>query len=799
MTRVYRASEILLNNQPFPIQGMVRPRLASTYPNKIVIGDFTKDDEQIGSTWIISDQRGGIGIEEMDEEIHADRSCFSSCNARFAGHIILPPLATEITPPWGSPSAVINADMELTTGWTQGARSSEQKHGGTYSWKLTIADAFQNLTGWVAGATYTLAGWCYATGGACARIGLDDGVSITWSSYVSGDNVWEQKTVTKTLSLTATRLRIYMDYNTYASYYDDFSNITRTGSYGYVTSIANFNSKLYFGSSGGSVAKLNAAGDGLTEIVVLANEVKDLTSSLGVLFVLLGAGDGDSRLAEDLTDTATTANVDDGTQFAVNDYIRINNEVMKVTDIATNALTVTRAQWGTTATTHSTNARVLEARKSYYMDVDETFTLCNAVNAKLGVDWDDKFFFLDKLNQIAYITSLAGNSTGSGRLKNLADDATKRLLVYRDANGNPIIYAGTVTGLWAHDYTNSKWLQTELTLPDHPTCGKGFDVWRDSAYISAGLSVFRYIAANTAVVQAIGLDLDDGLPAKYRGEITHFTRGYTEFYALIDASLVSGTGYSIALTYNGTGWQSIWVDPTADQAMHCGIVSSVYDYRYYWGVGSKVYYIPLQRNIQNPLKISGYTYAASSIHVTGIFDAATAWDKRAIRVKCLCDGMVAGNEEIIVKYRINANCFTDIDANWTTLGTLSADGETSISLGTGAGLLFKQIQFRFDFARGATNTNTPDLQRMTLVYQKTMPAAWGWDVVLDLTKSYRGRTPEQMWQDLKALVGGVLIPFVFTHEDGSAETNYVEIRDLTGLATTGARKLGTYSLQLIAP
>ena len=54
----------------------------------------------------------------------------------------------------------------------------------------------------------------------------------------------------------------------------------------------------------------------------------------------------------------TTLTVSDGAGIAANDFILIDNEILKVTNVATNDLTVTRAQSGTDAATHANGATV---------------------------------------------------------------------------------------------------------------------------------------------------------------------------------------------------------------------------------------------------------------------------------------------------------------------------------------------------------------------------------------------------------------------------------------------------------
>jgi hypothetical protein len=62
--------------------------------------------------------------------------------------------------------------------------------------------------------------------------------------------------------------------------------------------------------------------------------------------------------------TDTTLTVDDGTQFAANQLIKIDDEVLRITAIATHNLTVVRGQAGTTAAAHDDG--ILELQRVDY-------------------------------------------------------------------------------------------------------------------------------------------------------------------------------------------------------------------------------------------------------------------------------------------------------------------------------------------------------------------------------------------------------------------------------------------------
>ena len=58
------------------------------------------------------------------------------------------------------------------------------------------------------------------------------------------------------------------------------------------------------------------------------------------------------------SDSDTTLTVTSGTGIANNDFILIDEEILKVTNVSTNDLTVTRAQEGTAASAHADGATV---------------------------------------------------------------------------------------------------------------------------------------------------------------------------------------------------------------------------------------------------------------------------------------------------------------------------------------------------------------------------------------------------------------------------------------------------------
>ncbi len=816
---ITQKNEIYLGGTTFPIEGRVRKSLVSTFPSKVVIGSYTFDDEQIASNWIISDQRGGILVEEMDESIHQDRCWWSTCNLGFKGHIVLPPLATEATMPTTTAVDVTDGGLEIwtnattLTNWTKALaggsldREATEIDAGTYSAKITStasdAEIYQDLS-WsneYRGRMITVTVRCKGTVGSEAVLEIDDGVTQTTAA--NAGTSWETLKIEFQVGSAATQFRIVLRSlaGTKIQYFDA---VTVTAPV--ATTIKKFithDGKLYM-VGGNVISELNSAGTAYNFVKNFPTTITDVVSSVGNdLYVFLGDDDeywymatttSSATLNEALDASETGVDVTDGTQFTVGDIITMNSEDMYVGVIAGNTLTVLRGYVGTTAATHTIRATITTRR----------FTETNVADATLGVHWDNKLFKTDSAGLISHAAtpnSATPSWTANGALVNagLADNSVNSLFVYRDADGNLIIYAGTQVGLFAHDTDNTQWLPTELSLPNHPNAAKGVAWWRDALYVSSGLDVTKYIAARTATIAETGLSSDDELPSEYDGEIVDLVKGYNNMYALVDSSIPSGTNTSSVMAYDGIGWQTRWLAGTNDDTMHHGLISSVVSHRLWFDHNDKVYSIPEERSLRNPSKVSSYTYGASGVHITPWFDANSPYPILALRVTLDCDGMSA-NETVVVRYRIN-HATTAVAATWTLLGTITADGETEYTFGAAAiGIVARAIQFRFELARGGTTTLSPDILKVSFAYIDLLPAKWGFSAIVDCTEDYGGLKSSELISNMNTLVEKqTLSEFTYLDESGGTETYYCKVSNALVTEETGRILEGQYQISLVEP
>jgi DNA-binding beta-propeller fold protein YncE len=88
----------------FPVLGAIEAQSASTFGQKVTIGDATKDSEDFFSTLIMSDLSGGINVEDMNEGSDIARCWTAFADIRRPGKIALNTRVESLTPPVGAPS-----------------------------------------------------------------------------------------------------------------------------------------------------------------------------------------------------------------------------------------------------------------------------------------------------------------------------------------------------------------------------------------------------------------------------------------------------------------------------------------------------------------------------------------------------------------------------------------------------------------------------------------------------------------------------------------------------------------------
>ena len=137
---------------------------------------------------------------------------------------------------------------------------------------------------------------------------------------------------------------------------------------------------------GDRIAIATNLGDGGT---IETSESKLKAVQLGSQVSYQSSGDPIPKnlLNEALDTTETAVDVDEGGQFSVNEMIQIDDEIMLITAISTNTLTVTRGYRDTTAATHAEDSEIKTINVvsdgiviSYYAEPDKLTSIIDTID-----------------------------------------------------------------------------------------------------------------------------------------------------------------------------------------------------------------------------------------------------------------------------------------------------------------------------------------------------------------------------------------------------------------------------------
>lgn len=957
--------EIYLGDTRFPIKGRVRPSLISVMPGKVTIGDYSLADELVASNWVMSDQRGGILVENMDEATHQDRAYWSTCYLGSKGHIILPPLATDcgtgqaqaqvayvaagagsgtittVTPAY--PAGMSGGDLMILqvtvrnladtpttpTGWTLlfgpdattvgrqwlyykfsngeetgtltvTTNSTDCNTGRIYAFRNVPLSSFTEGGGFATGiddsieipsvtttstkrlaVAFSFINDDDTVGDAAGEAGGDWAEAVAEFTSTAGDDGCVQlQTATMaaagTISggvITASAADpwgcrafalipftpgtqdvylifeysdvVYAFYDHYLQSFDNTNDDFLDNSHIFravPTDVMVFNDAqlVAFGENDNIYQK------GLPSLErsrfidnfqfdewsggyptgwgfeILGGTVTQNTDTDYIhkgLFSVKFNGDASGNGIH-MRQKLPFSNVLRGKTVTVTAYGKeadaAANATLGVKDGVGSDTTEFNTAFVQTTVNHVMNAAAtaLEIEVCFPNVGAASWVCVDYIEISIAgfTDWLDmgtagKYF--TSLGWTMYMVNEDGEFyTSKAGIEwvykaEIPDQfsVVNSLSTYRDASGNLIPYVGTDVGDFTYDSYNEKLVRTEVKLPSHPMGGKHPAHWREARYVPCGLDIRKYIAQSSASLSEVGLNRDDGLPAEYQGEIAGLYEGPNELLVLVDSTYGSGTVYSSIMAYDNLGWQCKWLSETAGKAIKCALLTFAYDeYRLFFGTNNRVYHIPVERNLRNPLKIPSFPFASSSVHITPNFDGGWLGDKLGLSIPINVKGMSA-TEKITVKYRINQKD-TDIDTGWTPLGIIEEDGEHELKLpkGSNRGLVFKSIQFRYEFERGATDTNTPDILWAKLKYLKLLETKWGWTVTIDCSQKYKESSKSELIQKVKEIVATkTLQEFTFKDDAGGKFTNWVRVSNAGGEEDTGHEWNGEYNLALVAP
>ena len=126
--------------------------------------------------------------------------------------------------------------------------------------------------------------------------------------------------------------------------------------------------------------------------------------------------------------------------------------------------------------------------------------------------------------------------------------------------------------------------------------------------------------------------------------------------------------------------------------------------------------------------------------------------------------------------------------------------ETEIKLPSSTspiGIEFRSIRFKVALARGGTNTNTPDMIKLALLFKKTLPVQYGFDVMINLSETYKGKSVIDLQAAIEtAIATNTLMEFTYRDDSGGTRNYYVTILSAQALEETGLNENARFRLTL---
>ena len=476
---------------------------------------------------------------------------------------------------------------------------------------------------------------------------------------------------------------------------------------------------------------------------------------------------------------------------------------------------------------------VIATSSSLWHSTDGSSWTQNATNIKHVVFWKDLLWGIDNTGQLYYTDDLTTAWSTDAKLQ-MPAGYIQGMLVSRGRDQEEHIFAVTKIGLSVHDDVNQRFLTpAELVFPYHDDAGQGATVWRGDIYYPAGNAVYKIQISDTTIIVPVGPDLDHGLPQDRRGVIKQLMGTHNDLIALLDASAAAGistparvsrgvgkhhgftagvsTGFSEVLGRDDRGWEVKWVTGTSGRGISTGVVANAYStYRMWWSENQEVYYQQLPVDVVNPLQVPTSTYEATG-------ELELPWNDMGIRnqTKVALDVLVESvspstSEYLTVEY---AKDYDDTSVGAYTLltntdfatGEINTTGETKFRIllgGDPIGDVFRAIKFRVKMFRGATTTSTPQLIKLTLVWDNKINVLYGVSAVVQIREfSPDGRNIKQQVADLKAtLAKGPLSEVTFRNDTTEAQNYYMRMRDLQSLEESGGEEeVGDWNVTMIEP
>lgn len=453
----------------------------------------------------------------------------------------------------------------------------------------------------------------------------------------------------------------------------------------------------------------------------------------------------------------------------------------------------------------------------------ETLSSVTGASTYLMV-WDEKLW---KIYRNSGIWTTAWTSAGGSSSESFTDGGTlpsgvipTQLTTFRNVAGDEVLALLSNVGLWLYDSSTAKWRQTEVRIPPMPFGQRCVgEIFRDGRlYFTTGnLGVVAVQPGNPFIITPVGLDRDDGVPTDESGRFIDIAADFNWIFALVDGSVATDeqdmfsgmgnpfetqawpveSGLLTLRAYSGA-WSTLWrSSSTASPGFFVEISGAYTKRRVYWSADQNVYCQDLASGVFNPRFNPTAKFAPGPVeHVTSWYDYGSDVQQKIQGHFWMRTTGMSLTETVSISYQLDLD-----ESAWTPLATITQNGLSELKPGGSEGIQCRMIRFKLDFVRGSDALLTPRVEFWASDFLRVLPATYAFVVMLDLSGSYDGNTPQQQVDILKDLanpdVTSELIPFTYQDDAGDRpQTYWGRISRLQGESAGGAAQRGEGWFQL---
>lgn len=401
---------------------------------------------------------------------------------------------------------------------------------------------------------------------------------------------------------------------------------------------------------------------------------------------------------------------------------------------------------------------------------------------------------------ITYFTvNLASGWTEVGRLQYPTGYASKLFPGHR-ADGALALYLASKIGLHIYKEETETWEDTPMTFPYHPAGGAGAYEWgaTGNIYYSAGSAIYEFNSSSGSY-RSLGLEQFDktlvSVASAQDTWVVAVTGSLTHLYVLTNARFdgvahpnYASTHYTV-IRWNRQGFDQLYinnvgaVNDTLATNHFYPLISNTYSvYRFWFPRGTRASYASVPLSLRSPYNTTGWTYATTNLHDTPWIVNNT--DQNWIAAEIVVDSThPTSSETVEIQYA------TNYSTSLTNVATKSASGLTRYALpttGDSVGVSFRAIAIRLTLTR-STNTNTPDVKKVTLVYHKSPKVLWGFKFTVDgLINPDQPGTPHDIRHGIfDAAELTTLAEFTYKNEANDTENHFVHVSSVSAKESTG--------------